>query len=348
MKDISIYFHYPFCLRKCYYCDFVSLAGSYDNRVESAYLKSLELYKDFMQDRTIKTLFFGGGTPSLMPNSVLETIFKQLDLSACKEVSIEVNPATVDEEKLKFFKDIGINRISIGVQAMNDKDLKVLGRLHSIHQALDTIDLARKYFSNISADFIYARPEQTVQAWQQELKQIKSLDLPHISLYQLTIENGWKVEIPDDDIAEDMFKLNCAEMSEYKHYEISNYAKSGYESEHNLAYWRYKDYLGFGASAHSRVEGKALVFTSNVHKWLETPVYRIEELSPQAIFTEKVLMGLRTTEGAHISVSDYEFIDRNKLEEFISQGLLEFNNDNLSSTERGMLINDYIVQQILL
>ncbi len=344
-KDIALYLHYPFCLKKCNYCDFVSIAGSNAEGLENAYFNSFEQHKELLGQSNIKTFFIGGGTPSLISENLLTAIFKKIDLSACDEISIEINPATVDENKMRFFKDIGINRISIGIQALNDDDLKVMGRLHSSKQALETIDIAKKYFKNISADFIYGRPNQSSAMWKKELNKILSLDLPHLSMYQLTIENGWKVELPSDDECEKMFIINHRNSKNYNHYEISNFAKNGFESKHNLAYWHYQNYLGIGPSAHSRVNGKAIIYENDVKKWLHSQNFTEEILDEKEAFYEKILMGLRLAEGIDITYLDS--LNQQKASMFINNGYLEIKNDKIYPTLKGMLLNNYIIETIL-
>ncbi len=345
--DIFLYFHYPFCLKKCHYCDFTSMAGSACENLDIAYLKTIDSHKDLLDSHKIKTVFWGGGTPSLIDIHLLEKITSKLDISNCEEFSIEVNPATIDENKIKAFKDIGINRVSIGIQALNDNDLKVMGRIHNKKQALETIDLIKKYFDNISLDFIYGRPNQSAKDWEAELDEILALDVPHLSMYQLTIENDWQVELPSDDECEKMFDIAHTKTKNYNHYEISNYAKPGYECLHNLAYWRYEDYLGIGPSAHSRISGKALIYDCDIKNWLNNQNLTSENLALKDIFTERLLMGLRTKEGLLLSDTDYDFIDKQSLSSFIDEGLLAHNNNRLQPTFSGMKLNNYIIQKLL-
>lgn len=284
----------------------------------------------------------------MMSLPLLRSVLERLNLSECEEMSIEVNPATVDENGLKAFKDLGFNRISIGVQALDDVALQTLGRLHTASEALAAVELALKHFDNVSADFIYGRPGQTLPSWEKELRRIIALGLPHVSLYQLTIENGWKAELPQDEEILQMFRLNHNEMTPtYEHYEISNYARPGFECRHNAAYWRLDDYLGIGPSAHSRIAGTAVSYTGDINEWLHHPVPMMEKLSPPEVFTERLLMGLRTKAGLILHHSDYAFLDRDILKDFISRGFLELRQATLSPSFKGMEVSDYLIRSLL-
>ncbi len=349
-NELALYIHYPFCLKKCFYCDFASLQGKNDPRLQSAYFNSINNHQDLLQNSTIKSLFLGGGTPSLISETLLEAIFSKLNLSQCSEISIEINPATANENKIKFFKNIGINRVSIGIQALNNTDLKTLGRIHNLNQALHTIDTVKKYFNNFSLDFIYARPNQDVKSWEIELNNILKLNAPHLSLYQLTIENGWDVKLPDDDAAAQMFILNQQiTSSSYQQYEISNYAKNNqYQCIHNLAYWKYQNYLGLGPSAHSRINQSAINYDYNIYNWLNNQIPNIEQLSNKDIFIEKLLMGLRTIYGVFISDNDLQYINQDNLNFLIQNKFIINHNNHIYPTPKGMKFNDYIIKQIII
>lgn len=269
MRPLSIYIHWPFCKSKCPYCDFNSHVR---DRVEhtswrDALLKELAYYAQLLPEREVVSIFFGGGTPSLMEAETVAALIK----AACKhwpfaanvEITLEANPTSVEAAKLKAFRDAGINRASLGVQAMNAVDLKFLGRQHNTQEAMEAVALARDIFPRMSFDLIYARPGQSLATWEKELTEALRYAKGHMSLYQLTIEENTafhasfaKGELPvlDDDSAADMYALTTSIMQAHgmPSYEISNYAIPGQESLHNLAYWKGDDYIGIGPGAHGR------------------------------------------------------------------------------------------------
>ncbi len=275
-EPLSIYIHYPFCKAKCPYCDFnshVSKSATEANRdfllnFTSGYKKELEFFGEILGKREIKSIFFGGGTPSLMPAwmvaEILEKIAAIWPIAKSCEISLEANPTSAESQKFYELKNCGINRISLGIQALNDSDLKFLGRKHCAKEAISAISQASKHFENFSFDLIYARPNQTLKSWQAELKQALSLEPKHLSLYQLTIEKGTKFFsqyakkefiLPDEELSADLLEETNKIMAEqgFDNYEISNFAKPGFACYHNLGYWRGQEYLGIGAGAHSRL-----------------------------------------------------------------------------------------------
>ncbi len=269
-NDLSIYVHWPYCLSKCPYCDFNShLSDAIDHNIWlTSYIRELEFFSSIISNKQIKSVFFGGGTPSLMKPSVIAGILQKIAglaiINDHTEITLEANPTSFEIEKFKEFKLAGINRVSIGVQALNEKDLIALGRKHNTAQAKKAIEVASQLFPKSSFDLIYARSEQTLSDWQNELESAMELTSGHISLYQLTIEKGTPfyklfhdgtLTLPDSDLAADMYEYTTSYLSSkgYNRYEISNYAMQGHESIHNLAYWHYKNYLGIGPGAHSRV-----------------------------------------------------------------------------------------------
>lgn len=272
MKPVSLYIHYPFCELKCPYCDFNSHVRENVNQQNflNAYLKEIDFYKNYLKEREIQTIYFGGGTPSLMaPNMVAEILNKlnkDFKLSNNPEITIEANPSSSEIEKFKSFKQAGINRISIGVQSFDDNRLKFLGRKHNAKEAIKAIESAKQIFDDrLSFDLIYATKNQTLDDWQKELEQAVKFNPKHLSLYQLTIEKGTdffnqykkgEAKTVNDDLAEDMYFYTIDKLKQHglKKYEISNFAALSHESQHNLNYWRYGEYLGLGAGAHSRVE----------------------------------------------------------------------------------------------
>ena len=303
----GLYVHWPYCIHKCPYCDFASsVCHSPD---ESALLKSyIRDMKIFSDKRPLTSLFFGGGTPSLMRleffEKLMDEIQKHYTFAKDIEISLEANPDTVDKAKLKNFKSLGVNRLSIGVQSLNEKDLHFLGRTHSVQRAIDCIYDAQQIFNNINIDLIYARPHQTLKAWEQELTAALKFQLPHYSLYQLTIEENTIFERKGQrgattTQARKLYQLTDALMNNAKRpaYEVSNYAQKGFECRHNLTYWLGQDYIGIGPAAHGRL---GLIATANRRTptlWIkENPEQ--EKLTPDQRNLEKLLMGLRLRQHA--------------------------------------------------
>jgi len=324
-ETFGIYVHWPFCLSKCPYCDFNAHLLD-PNLDEDAWLKAykqeLGHYARETHDRTVSTVFFGGGTPSLMPTRIMTAIINEIDklwgFVANPELSMEANPTSVEANKFKAFRTAGINRLSLGIQSFNDKSLKLLGRQHDSKQALDAIALARNVFPRSSFDLIYARPESKLVAWKQELEFALSLEPNHLSLYQLTIEPGTVYQAAvrrgdctplDDDQATEQFEFTQSIMNEagLPAYEISNHAKPSEECQHNLIYWRYQDYVGVGPGAHGRYKSGVHKIAARQHRapavWLKqvqkqghATVDR-EILSEENMFAEFCMMGLRLKEG---------------------------------------------------
>jgi len=249
--SLAVYIHYPFCLRKCRYCAFASRAAEPQDLTE-LYLKELSAYPK----REVSSVYFGGGTPSLMSVESVAKLLARLRPSG--EVTLEANPATIDKAKMRALRAAGVNRLSVGVQSLDDSELQFLGRVHTARQALETLDAAREAFDNINADFIYGLPGQSVSDWARSLEKIAALDLPHYSLYQLTHEKGTpigKLAPIDEDVAAKMFSLAPKVLRQY---EVSNFARPGFEGQHNLNYWRGGEYIGLGpgAAGRVRIDGK--------------------------------------------------------------------------------------------
>jgi putative oxygen-independent coproporphyrinogen III oxidase len=386
--QIGIYFHWPFCLSKCPYCDFnvyVRDRGDLDadhERWLAAYLTSLEYYAQLMPDRTVASVFFGGGTPSLMaPETVARVLDKIHALWPCAndiEITLEANPTSVEADKFTAFRDAGINRVSIGVQALNNADLKFLGRTHDQGQALGAIEVASKTFERFSFDLIYARPQQSLKAWEAELAQAIDLAGGHLSLYQLTIERNTpfyydheqgKFSIPEQDLAADFYALtqDVLGAAGLPAYEVSNHAADGHESVHNLIYWRYGDYIGIGPGAHGRLtlaDGRKCA--TREHQvpdiWMErveengTGVHPLEGLDHQGRFMEALMMGLRVPEGlpfARLNAQCEEgkdardYLDMTKLDMLAGQGWLSYDEERLVLSVEGMLRLNAIVPYIL-
>lgn len=383
MLPLSLYIHYPFCKSKCPYCDFNSHVKKQANEEEflQGYLNELNFFAPKLKNREVKTIFFGGGTPSLMPTYYVEKILNEISkiwqIDKNCEITLEANPTSFEAEKFKDFKKAGINRLSIGIQSLNDADLKFLGREHSASEAIETIKTAGKIFDNYSFDLIYSRPNQTLESWEKELEQAISLSANHLSLYQLTIEKGTKFykqylnnefKLPDEDLAADLYELTNQTTSEngLELYEISNYAKAGFESRHNLAYWKSEDYLGIGAGAHSRVYfddenlRSSIIILSEPSAWINSAlkngaaIQKIEKINKDELLEEVILMGLRLKDGIqnevfqkHFGKNILEIFDKKKLENLIKNNLIEVNQNNIKITNQGLILANSIIAKII-
>jgi len=324
----GVYVHWPFCLSKCPYCDFnshVRHGGVDEARFVRAYEAEIAATAARIPGRTVSSIFFGGGTPSLMqPSSVqaiLDSIGKHWTVARDVEVSLEANPTSVEATRFRGYRAAGVNRVSLGVQALDDASLKELGRLHTADEALAAVKVARSIFERYSFDLIYARPRQTLDAWAAELKRAIAEAAEHLSLYQLTVEAGTpffglhkagKLVIPDDDLGRDLYDLTqqiCADAG-LPAYEISNHARSGAECRHNLVYWRGHEYAGVGPGAHGRLNIDRRRIATETEKRPEAWLERVETnghglivdetLMPGEVADEFLLMGLRLAEGIEL------------------------------------------------
>jgi len=321
----GVYIHWPFCLSKCPYCDFnshVRHGGVDQARYVAAYLREMQTMAERTGPREVTTVFFGGGTPSLMqPETVaaiLDGIGRYWSVSRDVEVTLEANPTSVEAERFRGFRTAGVNRVSLGVQSLDDASLKALGRLHSAEEALKAVAIARSVFDRYSFDLIYARPGQTPDDWAKELRRAIAEAAEHLSLYQLTIEaetpffalrQSGKLSIPDDDTARDLYDMTqevCAAAG-LNAYEISNHARAGAECRHNLVYWRGDDYVGIGPGAHGRIEQDGRRYATATERRPESWLMRVEgfghglvvdeALTREERADEYLLMGLRLAEG---------------------------------------------------
>ncbi len=362
---VAIYIHYPFCKSKCPYCDFNShVREKTDDEIWlQAYLKELAYFREITGNRQVASIFFGGGTPSLMnpktTNGILDYINKNWQLDKNTEVTLEANPTSVEYQKFKDFHAAGVNRVSIGVQSFDEKELKFLGREHSSGEAKTAIEFAAKIFPRYSFDLIYALPEQNLKTWQHNLTDALKLTNGHISLYQLTIEpntnfaaqykNG-AFKIPENELAAEFYEAtqNICEAHGLPAYEISNHARPGQESRHNLSYWQYDEYIGIGPGAHGRINGHASVMTKSPEKWLEKVAaqnHGLEEwtnLSEREKFEEKVMMGMRLNGGIRTDTSIL-----NNLETLRQNGFIEYSGDYIKPTKTGLLMLNSLVEKLL-
>ncbi|WP_309683263.1 radical SAM family heme chaperone HemW [Asaia bogorensis] len=321
---LSLYVHWPFCLAKCPYCDFNSHVRDVIPHERFTAALRQELAHDAARTgrRSLRSIFFGGGTPSLMrPETValiIQDALHHFDAAPDLEITLEANPTSVEREKLAGFAQAGVNRISLGIQSLNEDSLRFLGREHSAGQAVQALETARALFPRLSFDLIYARPGQSLSAWEAELREALALASDHLSLYQLTIEQGTKFEalyrqgrftLPEGDEAARLYEktTEIAGLFGMRDYEISNYARPGAESRHNLTYWRYQDYIGIGPGAHGRLTLDDTLLATRRHRAPEIWADRVEQrgsgsteetpLSSEERGREALLMGLRLREG---------------------------------------------------
>ncbi|MEO0568483.1 MAG: radical SAM family heme chaperone HemW [Pseudomonadota bacterium] len=373
----GVYIHWPFCEAKCPYCDFNSYARKNidQNQWLDGYLKEIARYAELLPNRAINSVFFGGGTPSLMDPAIVEkmisSILSHWSASNDIEITLEANPTSVEADKFNAYSDAGVNRISMGVQALNDGDLKRLGRTHSVKEANQAFDIARRNFNRVSFDLIYARQSQTLEDWQKELRQALDMAVDHLSLYQLTIEQGTAFgdrykrgklrDLPDDDDAADMYQVTqdiCAEAG-LDAYEVSNYAKQGAQSRHNLIYWQYGDYVGIGPGAHGRVTLAGQRYATDTwkspEKWLASAKQGNGDKHKTAIApldqaAEYLMMGLRIAEG--IDLSRYaglagEPLDNEAITYLKDINMIELRENRLTASENGRPVLNSLIQELL-
>lgn len=379
--SLGLYIHWPYCLSKCPYCDFNShVRPQIDEETwKQALLIELEYYADLMPAGHLSSIFFGGGTPSLMQAATVHEILSKINslwgITDKTEMTLEANPNSVEAQKFQEFKSAGVNRISVGIQSLRSESLNFLGRKHSVDEAKSAIKIAQSVFENYSFDLIYARPEQTVAEWIDELEEALKMAGPHLSLYQLTIEPATKFfiqhergdfTIPGQDLAADFYDTTQEMMQKFGRsaYEVSNHAREEYECQHNLLYWRYQDYIGVGPGAHGRLtlgETKHATFnvkspelwTEQIHK-KKHGQKTFEALTQQEAFEEACLMGLRLSEGIELDelMKKYHQQDRQeKIEQYkqelISYRLLEEKGKSLKTTANGRLCLNRILSYLL-
>lgn len=404
-KDLGLYIHIPFCVKKCAYCDFLSApAGEREiHAYTDALIHEIRARGENHKDYRVRTVFLGGGTPSVLSGGDAARIFRALkksfDIAENPEITLEVNPGTVTEEKTAAWKNAGINRISIGLQSVNDRELKMLGRIHTFREFLNTWKLVRRAgFNNVSIDLISAIPGQTVQSWERTLRTVAELGPEHISAYSLIIEEGTPFytlygdgkenagdssfpPLPDEDEDREIYQRTASVLNEYGYhrYEISNYAREGYECRHNLGYWERKEYLGLGLGASSLIRECRFHNTADMEKYMHvygsggkaaegeensacscmkteeqnSTLEEIEKLSVEDQMEEFMFLGLRKTAG--ISPEDFRrSFDRNimdvygeKLIKLEKQGLIRNSGARIRLTERGTDISNYVFSEFI-
>lgn len=356
----GIYIHWPYCISKCPYCDFYSQVRKDINQenIIDDYIKELNFYHQLTSTETVSSIFFGGGTPSLISPLLIEKIINHIiktwHTQKNIEISLEANPNTDKKNLFKDLKRAGINRLSLGVQALNEQDLRFLGRTHSLTDALKSIDTVLQTFENHSMDLIYARPEQKLSTWEKELEQAANFGFKHLSLYQLTIEEGTtfakkQIQTLDEQTARQLFNFtnNYLKKQNYKHYEVSNYAQPQYESKHNLLYWQGDNYIGIGPSAHGRIK-------TQTHIYATTYRCNLEELTPEERAEELLITGLRLKQG--ITYDNFEKKCGIKLEQVINPTqkqelerlkFIRSTSNKIYLTRKGLPVMNTILQELI-
>jgi putative oxygen-independent coproporphyrinogen III oxidase len=388
LPPVALYIHWPFCVSKCPYCDFNShVRDSVDHNIwQHALLTDMEYEAELTKGRKVSSIFFGGGTPSLMPPAIVAALINRAQqlwgFTGDIEITLEANPSSVEAARFADLAKAGVNRISLGLQALNDDALAFLGRAHNVQESLYALEIAQNEFARVSIDLIYARPKQSETAWQSELSRAIAFGTSHMSLYQLTIEEGTRFASDvrngaftpaDNDYAAGLFEITQSMMQDagMPAYEISNHAKPGEESRHNLTYWRYQDYIGIGPGAH----GRRLSSATQRHKKPENYLSGVdrnrhgikseESLDPATKATEALLMGLRLREGVDLHdvatrsgmldaglPQNRQFdagllIEPDAIEHISSLGMLRREGNRLNITPKGMPLLDAILPQIV-
>ena len=376
-RPMGIYIHWPYCLSKCPYCDFNSHIGTEidDKRWINAFIKALGHYAHILKNRQVVSIFFGGGTPSLMPVNLVEEILDEIHRLAGylpDEITLEANPTSVERDKFKSFSNAGITRVSLGVQALNTHDLKFLGREHSVKDALKALEIAKENFTRTSFDLIYARPGQIKQDWEVELKRALEFCPDHMSLYQLTIEpqtpfyiryKRGEFDIPTQEEAALLYETteDITSQNGLLSYEVSNYAKKEQECRHNLVYWLGQDYIGIGPGAHGRFYNEDMQhWTGTRHHrspdiWLDKTsehgngAETCEVVSSQERDQEIVMMGLRLKDGIDLNHLDNpgKTVRLSALETLEKEGYLIKDQSNIRLTPSGRLVLDAVLDYIL-
>ncbi|WP_428648836.1 radical SAM family heme chaperone HemW [Roseibium sp.] len=374
----GIYVHWPFCAAKCPYCDFNSHVRHQpvdQARFAAAFERELTHFAELTGNKTVQSVFLGGGTPSLMEPATVERILTAISdrwqMDETVEISLEANPSSVEAGRFKGYRSAGVNRVSLGVQSLHDTDLKLLGRLHDAQTARKAIEIARETFPRLSFDLIYARPGQTLSGWEAELKQAIGLAADHLSLYQLTIEEGTpfytlhragKLKMPEPELGAEFYGLTQAVTGEagLPAYEVSNHARPGAECRHNLVYWRYGDYVGVGPGAHGRLTVGASRLATATERHPETWLENVEQyghglvenagLGEEEQGDEFLLMGLRLTEGIDLARFErlaHRSIDPRRLNALLEHGMVEEIGENrVRATREGFFVLDAVVADI--
>lgn len=380
MEELGIYIHIPFCKKKCSYCDFKSFENiNEDIKKEyiEALIKEIQLTKN-NSNYIVSTIYIGGGTPSFIDEKyikeILQAIYKKWEIKPEVEITIEINPGTINKSKLEAYRMMGINRLSIGLQSTNDYLLKKIGRIHNYQDFLDTYILARKTgFENINVDLMLALPEQTLENLMQSVRKIINLNPEHISIYSLILEENTELfskvqkgeeALVKDELEREMYwkSKEAFEEAGYIHYEISNYSKKGYESKHNKNCWSQKEYLGFGIAAHSYLEEKRFCNIDNLNKYIENikkgnleenRIIEEKNRTKENIAKEYMMLGLRKIEG--VSISEFQrkfelnplFYFRFEISKLQKLDLIEVDLDNIRLTKRGLDLANIVFEEFV-
>lgn len=372
MKELGIYIHIPFCKRKCNYCDFISYSNK--NNLIETYVEKL---KEEIQEKikmaneyVVSTIYIGGGTPSLLDSTciveILQIIKKNYNIKEDAEITIEVNPGTVSKEKLKDYYNAGINRLSIGLQSTNNQILKLIGRIHTYKEFLEVYNLARDIgFKNINVDLMIGLPGQTLKDVEKTLKEVISLEPEHISVYSLIVEEGTKInedietgrlKLPEEKVErqEYWFVKNKLEQAGFIHYEISNFAKQGYESKHNLNCWEQKEYIGVGAAAHSYIKNKRFSNLEGLEEYIfnnKPIIHEIQNIEDQK--KEYMLLALRKVSGMKISEFKNKFVEnpiylfKDELNKLVKDDLIEIDIDTIKLTNKGIDLANLVWEEFV-
>jgi oxygen-independent coproporphyrinogen-3 oxidase len=374
----AAYIHIPFCISKCGYCDFNSFPGMeslFDGYVDALVREIIRTGREHKQTNRLDSVYFGGGTPTVLPTdkliNILAAIGDTFDLAEDCEITLEANPGTVDQSKLAQLRSAGFNRLSLGVQSLDDEFLSAIGRIHTAREALDAYVWARSSgFTNIGIDLIFALPRQTLKNWESALNAVVGMDPEHISLYELSIEEGTEfaklcaegqLDLPDEELRLEMYEAAIATLTAagYEHYEVSNFARTGFRSRHNQVYWYNESYFGFGAGATSYVNGVRSVRLSDPRRYVEAinreedPVESSERLTGRHRLAETLIQGLRLLEGVDLrrfrDDTGLDAIDsfREEISSLVRNGLVEVSEGRLRVTHKGLLLmNDVAVELI--
>ena len=380
MKEIGIYIHIPFCVQKCYYCDFVSYTNKdciipkYIQAVKNEILNFIQKNKDIK----ISTMYIGGGTPSYIASKYIKEIMDLANehkiLENTKEITIEVNPKTANIEKLEEYKKMGINRLSIGLQSTENRLLEQIGRIHNYQDFLDTYNMAKKVgFKNINVDLMIGLPNQNLKDVKKSVEELIKLNPQHISVYSLIVEENTpiykiletgKIKLPDEELERNMYWYvkNKLELNGFKHYEISNFAKEGYESKHNMDCWSQKEYIGFGVAAYSYIDNVRFGNIDNIEKFIENCLNNkfeenkiIEEIEDNILNKEKeyMLIGLRKIDG--ISIQEFKnkfgenpiFVFKNELNKLVEEKLIKIDYDKIFLSNKGLDLANIVWEEFI-
>lgn len=380
-KELGIYIHIPFCMQKCLYCDFVSYINKSECVKEyiNCMIKEIQSY-DFKK-YNITTIYIGGGTPSFIESDyireIINVIQNKLEKNDARwediEITIEANPGTVTLEKLNDYKTVGINRISLGLQATQDRLLKQIGRIHNYKDFLEAYELLKKVgFNNINVDLMIGLPNQSIKNLKESLEKIIKLDPNHISVYSLIIEDGTpisklldeeKIKLPDEEIERQMYWYvkNKLELNGYNHYEISNFSKKGKESKHNLNCWKQKQYIGIGAAAHSYFKDIRYSNTNNIEEYIknikENNIEKNRKIEEKQTIEDKknefMMLGFRMIEGVNIADFKAKFVDnplyvyREKIKKLTDEGLIEVDLNNIKLTNKGLDLANVVFEEFI-